>query len=200
MSIELSAQIEQMQINVEQARRELAEQEAFLRKLYAEKHGSFAIGNVISWKVGKALAYGRVTKVRAESYSVYYRVIRIKADGQEGEPASVYQKATLVAETHEAGKIYHIPVVLKRKSSETAALIDAHLDRIEHDPQLNPVDKKYGTKSFYQSGCRAAGGRITVVYIAYQGYTTLAPLEAEAYLDWLDAGNVGTHTKCKWES
>lgn len=200
MKAELSARIEQVQRNVQQAKRELAEQEAFLRELYAEKHGAFAIGSVISWKVGKALAYGRVVRLNADSYAVEYHVVRIKADGQDGEPATAHYNATLVAEKHEAGKVYHIPVVLKRKSSETAALIDAHLNRIEADPQFNPLSEKYGIRDYYNANCRMTGSKIQVTYVGYQGSTTLAPLEAEAYLDWLNAGNVGTHTKCKWES
>jgi hypothetical protein len=93
------------------------------------------------------------------------------------------------------------------KSAIAAALaqkINAHLQRIEHDKALNPgkrFDKimkewvldEMGVRAFY--GARAAGDRhrVWIIYITYQGGSYVPIEDAETYLAWLDAGNVGRH-------
>ena len=94
-----------------------------------------------------------------------------------------------------------------RKSEIAAALgqrINAHLQRIESDPTLNPsrrLDKELntwvpderGVRRFF--GARAKGDRhrVWVIYITYQGGSYVSIEDAETYLAWLDAGNVGRH-------
>lgn len=81
-------------------------------------------------------------------------------------------------------------------AKEIAARIDAYLDRFERDPKINKCDKKYGTRDFYFAGAHASGGWIHVTYITYQGGDNLRKSDAERYLAWLDAGNIGRH----WEA
>lgn len=78
---------------------------------------------------------------------------------------------------------------------EIAAQIDAHLTRFERDPKTNPVDPKYHTMPFYCASAHAPprARTVAVVYVAYQGDRKLDREQAERYLAWLDAGNVGTH-------
>lgn len=75
---------------------------------------------------------------------------------------------------------------------ELAARISAHLTRFEWDPTINR--RVQGLQPYYRAGAWYTGGaKILVKYIAYQHGTYLTRTEAEAYLTWLDAGNVGTH-------
>jgi hypothetical protein len=87
---------------------------------------------------------------------------------------------------------------------DLAQKIDVHLKRFERDPKINPGkrydDKKRkwvpdskGVRDYY---CAGAGGdrhRVWVRYITYQGGRHLSIEEAQKYLAWLDAGNVGRH-------
>ena len=88
---------------------------------------------------------------------------------------------------------------------DLAAKIDAHLQRIENDPKLNPSERydhekkrwvldKWGVRDYYNAGAQAIRGpRIAVRYVSYQGTSKITLEEAAAYLTWLDAGNVGRH-------
>jgi hypothetical protein len=90
------------------------------------------------------------------------------------------------------------------KVKEVAPLINAHLKRIEADPKLNPETfyksartgkRESAGRQFYSAGAYASGGWVRIKYVIYQGATNLRAPEAERYLVWLDAGNVGTHWK-----
>jgi len=51
-----------------------------------------------------------------------------------------------------------------------------------------------GLRPYYGAGAWYSGGsKLGVRYISYQSQTFLTRSEAEAYLAWLDAGNVGRH-------
>lgn len=93
---------------------------------------------------------------------------------------------------------------MKPKLAELAARINTHLNRFERDPKINKghrydkelrkwVSDPKGTHDYYLSGAHNTGKRIAVQYVSYQGSSKLTREEAEAYLAWLDAGNVGTH-------
>lgn len=74
---------------------------------------------------------------------------------------------------------------------EIAARISAHLQRIEKNPRTNPVRNRM--HKFYQSWAYQGSKYVRVVYVSYQGASSLTREEAEAYLAWLDARHVGTH-------
>lgn len=87
---------------------------------------------------------------------------------------------------------------------ELAERITTHLRRFEANPEINKghrYDKKLnawvedprGTHDYYLSNAHSTGRRISVVYISYQGGSKLTREQAEAYLAWLDKGNVGKH-------
>lgn len=93
---------------------------------------------------------------------------------------------------------------------DTAEKICVHLKRIEADPELNPYFEMRGNKwvrtdnsdnrmkghRFYNGAYASASGpRIFVTYVGYQGQSSITREEAEKYLAWLDAGNVGNHFK-----
>lgn len=78
------------------------------------------------------------------------------------------------------------------RSVQVAGRLDSHLKRFEGDPTINRFDR--GISGYYIASARATrNGRISIIYVVYQGARTLSLAEAEAYLAWLDAGNVGTH-------
>ena len=77
---------------------------------------------------------------------------------------------------------------------ELAAGIAAHLKGFEADPAIN-VRGRENLLRFYNAYCSSGGGRIYVQYISYQGTSHLSKAEAESYLAWLDAGNIGQHYK-----
>lgn len=79
---------------------------------------------------------------------------------------------------------------------ELAARISAHLARFEADPKINaPIQRDtMELLPFYNAGTYyGRGAKIGVRYISYQGHSSLSRDEALAYLEWLDAGNVGKH-------
>ena len=82
--------------------------------------------------------------------------------------------------------------------------INAHLQRIEHDKVLNPskrydnvqktwVPDERGVSSFYEARARGDRHRVWIIYVTYQNGSYLSVEDAETYLAWLDAGNVGRH-------
>lgn len=83
------------------------------------------------------------------------------------------------------------------KLDEIASRILAHLKRFEADKKINA--SKYGVP-YYMVNAYRAGTRVGVAYVAYQYHSKLKKADAEAYLAWLDAGNVGTHyVFFRWE-
>ena len=80
---------------------------------------------------------------------------------------------------------------------EIAARIDAYLRRFERDLNINVNVTAGGAKRFYYAGAAASGGWVGICYVSYQGSSSLRRAEAEAYLKWLDAGNIGTHYAAK---
>lgn len=165
-----------------------------LKPLYLKARNAFPVGSVISWSQGKnGTAYGRVIRAIPEySSQVSYRVIRIRADGSEGESCDVssYVKPQLVADEYEEGKIYREgPAAPVRLPKETAERIYAHLKEMEADVNFNP----HPARGYYKPSAHVSGGRVAITYITYQDATHLTTQEAEVYLDWLDAGNRGRH-------
>lgn len=81
--------------------------------------------------------------------------------------------------------------------------IDAHLKRFEQSPSINmgrrlDESKKWvsdpkGHRPYYGAGARGDRHRVWVSYVTYQGGSHLSIEDAEKYLAWLDAGNVGRH-------
>jgi hypothetical protein len=85
------------------------------------------------------------------------------------------------------------------KTTEIAASISKYIDRFGSDPKIarktwtdgNGVDREL---SLYWHGHAWRGGsRVMVRYVSYQSASSLTKEEAEQYLAWLDAGNVGRH-------
>lgn len=81
---------------------------------------------------------------------------------------------------------------MKQPLAKIAAEIGKYLKAFENDPKINPRSMKKPSK-YYEAGAFASGRWIYVCYIGYQGTSNLTRSEAEAYLKWLDAGNVGKH-------
>jgi hypothetical protein len=85
--------------------------------------------------------------------------------------------------------------------TEIAKRIAAHLKRFEADPEINAErfyeSRRTGRREssghpYYHAGAWRAGNRVKVIYVSYHDPSSLTRAEAEAYLTWLDAGNVGT--------
>jgi predicted Holliday junction resolvase-like endonuclease len=74
-----------------------------------------------------------------------------------------------------------------------AARISEHLHRFERDLKINARDPVYRTSPFYCAHASAAGAYVRIVYVTYQGGRNFKREDAEKYLAWLDAGNVGKH-------
>lgn len=81
------------------------------------------------------------------------------------------------------------------KLAEIAEQIAAHLKRFEADPKIARSQNTEGPRlNFYcETSVRSSGPRVFVTYVSYHGAFSLTKAEAEAYLAWLDAGNVGRH-------
>jgi hypothetical protein len=191
----------ELETQIKEAKARVAAAEKVWQEVKLRILGAHPVGSVLGWKAGgSGFAAGRVTSARVRyGDDVEYRVIRIKIDGTEGDPATLtrYNAPVLLAAEYEEGKIYaKPPQKATLPLAEIAGRINAHLKRFEDDPVIKPVLKQ-GTKSYYYAGAGVYGNRIGVIYISYQGKSNLKPVDAEAYLAWLDEGNVGTHYK--WE-
>lgn len=87
------------------------------------------------------------------------------------------------------------------KPKEIAERINAHLKRLEADPELNAQrwytnskgERHSSGRPFYGAWARGGTKLVSITYVAYQGTTKLDADAAQAYLEWLDAGNAGTH-------
>lgn len=83
------------------------------------------------------------------------------------------------------------------RSKELAAQISVFLKRFEADKngcnKIPTEGPQKGLRAYYNAGAYAAGGRVFVIYISYQGPSSLTVDEASAYLAWLEAGGVGRH-------
>jgi hypothetical protein len=81
--------------------------------------------------------------------------------------------------------------------NEIGKKIHAHLKRFERDPVINVRKSvEYGTVPYYNVYARGSGktGKyVYITYISYQGHVRLSRDDAEKYLAWLEAGNVGRH-------
>jgi len=78
--------------------------------------------------------------------------------------------------------------------TEIAAGINKHLVRFEADPKINTrYGGPQGTSAYYYARAWRTGNRVAVSYVTYQGTRKITRAEALAYLDWLNAGNVGKH-------
>lgn len=80
------------------------------------------------------------------------------------------------------------------KLEEIAERINAYLVRFEKDPKLNKRDpSRANTTPFYNAHAFRAGRYVRIMYVSYQGIGSITKQEAEQYLAWLGAGNVGKH-------
>lgn len=78
------------------------------------------------------------------------------------------------------------------KLQEIADRINDLLRKFEGDPAINIVNR-YGTRTYFRPSAFAAGSKVKITYISYQGASCLSRAEALKYLQWLEAGNVGKH-------
>ena len=81
------------------------------------------------------------------------------------------------------------------RSSEVAAKIDAYLRCWEADPAINTKYGKPGQRisRYYMAGCYTHGGWVCIVYVSFHGTEKMRAADAEKYLAWIEAGNVGEH-------
>lgn len=80
---------------------------------------------------------------------------------------------------------------------DIATRINAHLKRFEGNKQINRLHRSSRTRPYYYAGAwMGLDAWVHVTYVSYQGGSNLRRAEAERYLAWLDAGNIGTH----WEA
>lgn len=86
-----------------------------------------------------------------------------------------------------------------RTLSETAMRINEHLTRFARTPAIASkkwIDGKGEERDlslYWNPICFRAGPRAKVRYVSYQDESSLTKDEAERYLEWLNAGNVGRH-------
>jgi hypothetical protein len=74
--------------------------------------------------------------------------------------------------------------------------IEAHLKRFESDPAINKVAEGCTLHPYYHvCATRTYGHTVSVRYILFKGMAKLSESQAKKYLEWLNAGNIGTHFK-----
>ena len=76
---------------------------------------------------------------------------------------------------------------------EIASRIHEHLRRFEADKETNQPNGEYGLQPYFNASAVSSGRYVYVTYVSYQRANALKRDEAEKYLAWLDAGNVGKH-------
>jgi len=75
------------------------------------------------------------------------------------------------------------------KNKEIAMKIQEHLSRFE-EAGYKTIR---GDNKYFYAHSWSAGRYVAIKYISYQCQSNLSNAEAEKYLDWLDAGNIGKH-------
>lgn len=73
------------------------------------------------------------------------------------------------------------------KPKEIAERISSYLRQFNADPSVNHKG------AYYNPGAWVGGNRVMVMYVSFQGTSSLTRDEALAYLAWLDDGGVGRH-------
>lgn len=85
-------------------------------------------------------------------------------------------------------------MVSNAKLKEVADRINEYLKRFAEDPTINVRPTPNMTPPYHRPLCVYWGGaRVRLKYVSYHGEFNLTKAEAVAYLQWLDAGNVGKH-------
>lgn len=79
---------------------------------------------------------------------------------------------------------------------EIASRINTYLQRFAKDPVINALTDT-DTRQYYYPSVVRTGRYVRIRYVSYHGVSSLTHEEAERYLTWLDAGNVGKHFKMK---
>jgi hypothetical protein len=82
---------------------------------------------------------------------------------------------------------------MKLALTEIARRIDAYLKRFEADPAINILTCRRYIHPYWKAGAYQTGRYVGIKYVSFQGAFNLTREEAEKYLDWLDAGNIGRH-------
>jgi hypothetical protein len=77
---------------------------------------------------------------------------------------------------------------------EIAEKINAYLHKFEKDPKMSGPP---GRSRFWGSMAYQAGRYVMIVYVSYQGASSLTREEAEKYLEFLDGGGKGKHYLCE---
>jgi hypothetical protein len=91
---------------------------------------------------------------------------------------------------------FGVPPVAERNHmtlKEIAAKIDTYLKKFEKDPTINARKSAGRTTPYWQAGAFQSGRYVGIVYVRFQGSHHISKADAEKYLAWLDAGNVGKH-------
>ena len=86
----------------------------------------------------------------------------------------------------------------REELDDIASRLFTHLERFEADPVINaekPVGAHMGLPPYFKVWVARFGRSILVRYVSFQTTTRMTRERAQAYLAWLDAGNVGTHHK-----
>jgi hypothetical protein len=89
------------------------------------------------------------------------------------------------------------------KLTDTALSISRHLQRFANDKSIaeklwtDGNGQDHALTLYWGPVCYRAGSRAKVKYVAYQYESSLTKSEAEEYLAWLNAGNIGTHRDVK---
>lgn len=87
--------------------------------------------------------------------------------------------------------------MLKESSVKAvASRINDHLKAFEAAATKN----SRGSAKYFNAGAQAAGSRIAICYVSYQGHSHLSLDEAKVYLAWLDAGNKKSHHEWQHET
>jgi|694.fasta_scaffold00460_36 hypothetical protein len=81
------------------------------------------------------------------------------------------------------------------KLQEIADKIKDHLKRFESDKTINAAKDGRSISPYYNAWATRSGRYVRVTYVSFQGSSSLSKAEAEAYLEWLNAGNIGKHYK-----
>lgn len=75
----------------------------------------------------------------------------------------------------------------KLKATEIGKRIAVHLKRFEEEQGKDALTTYWSTSAYGE------GAHVLVTYVSYQGNTVLKRVDAQKYLEWLDAGNKGRH-------
>jgi hypothetical protein len=190
---------EQIRINLEVIQQQLTANVPFVLKQFTE--ATTRVVSAAKHEIDQFAQHTLGTAPRPHGLEGGIRALA-QLDAGEAEPEPEPELADIVMENRQRARGHttltdvHNYLMQSENKTQTficerlAMAINGYLEEFE---AMGKLRGKAAPVKFYNASARGSGVYVYVTYISYQGSHTLNQVEAERYLAWLDAGNIGRH-------